>query len=69
MQAARFVFDSRDKGLEPRLDVLDRPDGIWPCENHYNCTKVCPRGIKVTKSINLTKRALKAFKEPRHQDT
>ena len=69
VQAARFVFDSRDKGLEPRLDVLDRPDGVWPCENHYNCTKVCPRDIKVTKNINLTKRAIKEFKEPRHQDT
>ena len=69
LQAARFVFDSRDKGLQPRLDILDRPDGIWPCQNHYHCTKVCPRGIKVTKHINLTKRALKALKEQNHQDT
>ena len=68
-QAGRFVFDSRDEGLEPRLDVLDGPDGVWPCENHYNCTKVCPRGIKITKSINLIKRAIKASKEQRNQDT
>ena len=63
VQAARFVFDSRDKGLEPRLDVLDAPDGVWPCKNHFECTRVCPRGIKVTKNINLTKRAIKDFKE------
>ncbi len=58
----RFVFDSRDQGIEPRLDVLDRPDGVWPCESLMECTRVCPRGIKVTKNINLTKREIKTFK-------
>jgi len=62
VQAARFVFDSRDEGIEPRLDVLDRPDGVWPCESLLECTRVCPRGIKVTKNINLTKREIKTFK-------
>ncbi len=62
VQAARFVFDSRDEGLKPRLDLLDAPNGVWPCENHFECTRVCPRGIKVTKNINLTKRAIKAVK-------
>jgi succinate dehydrogenase / fumarate reductase iron-sulfur subunit len=69
VQAARFVFDSRDKGIEPRLDVLDDPHGVWPCENHFNCTRVCPRGIKVTKNINLVKRQIKTFKEQSDQDT
>jgi len=62
VQAARFVFDSRDEGIRPRLDVLDRSDGVWPCESFFECTRVCPRGIKVTKNINLTKREIKAFK-------
>jgi succinate dehydrogenase / fumarate reductase iron-sulfur subunit len=56
--AARFVFDSRDTGLDARRAVLDQPDGVWACENHFQCTRVCPRGIKVTKNINLTKRRL-----------
>jgi succinate dehydrogenase / fumarate reductase iron-sulfur subunit len=56
--AARFVFDSRDTGLDARRAVLDSPDGVWGCENHFECTRVCPRGIKVTKNINLTKRRL-----------
>jgi len=66
VQAARFVFDSRDVGLEPRKEILDNPHGAWPCENHFNCTRVCPRGIKVTKNINQIKRALKASKEQNH---
>jgi succinate dehydrogenase / fumarate reductase iron-sulfur subunit len=69
VQAARFVFDSRDQGIGPRLDVLDDTHGVWPCANHFNCTRVCPRGIKVTKNINLVKREIKAFKERQHQDT
>ena len=60
VQAGRFVFDSRDEGLEPRLDVLDAPDGVWPCENHFECTRVCPRGIKITRLINQTKRHIEA---------
>lgn len=69
VQAARFVLDSRDEGIEPRLDVLDDPHGVWPCENHFQCTRVCPRGIKVTKNINTVKREIKKFKEQSHQDT
>jgi len=57
-QAARFLFDSRDRGLEERLEVLDHPDGLWACNNHFQCTRVCPRGIKITRNINLTKRKI-----------
>ena len=58
MQAARFNEDTRDRGFAQRLPVLDQPDGVWPCENHFACTRVCPRGIKVTKHINRTKRRI-----------
>ena len=63
VQAARFLDDSRDKGFEHRLPVLDTPDGVWPCENHFHCTRVCPRGIKITKLINQTKRRIEKFRE------
>jgi len=62
-QAARFNKDSRDKGLAPRLAVLDGENGVWGCENHFECTRVCPREIKITKLINETKREIKQFKE------
>jgi succinate dehydrogenase / fumarate reductase iron-sulfur subunit len=65
VQASRFVFDSRDKGLDARLEILDQPDGVWACENHFECTRVCPREIKVTKMINFTKRAIKKLREER----
>ena len=62
VQASRFLEDSRDRGLGDRLAALDHPDGVWPCENRFECTRVCPRGIKVTKLINLTKRDITLFK-------
>jgi succinate dehydrogenase / fumarate reductase, iron-sulfur subunit len=62
VQAARFIYDSRDQGLDGRLDLIDHPDGVWACENHFACTKVCPRGIKITKLINQTKQLVKKYK-------
>ena len=63
-QAARFTFDSRDQGFEERLEVLDHPDGVWACQNHFQCTRVCPRGIKITRNINLTKRKIRQNTRP-----
>jgi succinate dehydrogenase / fumarate reductase, iron-sulfur subunit len=62
VSAARFVFDSRDRGLADRMTVLDHPNGAWACENHFTCTRVCPREIKVTKNINATKREIEKVK-------
>ncbi|MBD3414850.1 MAG: succinate dehydrogenase iron-sulfur subunit [Candidatus Aminicenantes bacterium] len=59
VQAARFLFDSRDDGFEQRLSELNSPNGVWSCQNYFNCTQVCPRNIKVTKLINLTKKDIK----------
>jgi succinate dehydrogenase / fumarate reductase iron-sulfur subunit len=68
VQAVRFLDDNRDKGFIARLDTLDEKNGVWPCENHYECTRVCPRGIKVTKLINLTKQKIKKFRNERGEE-
>jgi len=57
-QAFRFLEDSRDQGFEDRRAALDSADGVWACQNHFECTRACPRGIKITKHINHTKRKL-----------
>jgi succinate dehydrogenase / fumarate reductase iron-sulfur subunit len=59
VQAARFLEDSRDRGFALHAAAIDDPDGIWPCESHFECTRVCPRSIKITKLINRIKRKLK----------
>lgn len=64
-QAYRFIADSRDKGFDERLPKLDHPQGVWACKNHFECTKSCPRQIKITKRINQTKQRIKAYRESR----
>ena len=59
-QAYRFLADTRDKGFDERLTVLDDPNGVWPCQNHFKCTQACPRSILITKRINQTKRMIEA---------
>lgn len=63
LQAYRFLADSRDRGFEDRLPVLDAPEGVWPCRNHFKCTEACPRLIKITKRINQTKKMIKKYRE------
>lgn len=62
-QAFRFIADSRDRGLDERLHLLDNEDGVWPCENHFKCTQCCPRSISLTKRINQTKKMIKDSKQ------
>ncbi|MBF6594412.1 MAG: succinate dehydrogenase iron-sulfur subunit [Thermaceae bacterium] len=58
VQAHRFIFDSRDKGLRERMQALNASTGLWRCRTAYNCTEACPRGIPVTKAIEEVKRAM-----------
>ncbi|MHC1726725.1 MAG: succinate dehydrogenase/fumarate reductase iron-sulfur subunit [Syntrophobacteraceae bacterium] len=57
--AYRFLYDSRDGEFASRLRKLDEPNSVWPCMNHFECTRVCPKSIPITKSINLMKREIK----------
>ncbi|SMC16223.1 succinate dehydrogenase subunit B [Desulfacinum hydrothermale DSM 13146] len=56
--AFRYIFDSRDQEKEDRLRKVDSEDGAWGCRNHFECTRVCPKEIPVTKSINFIKREI-----------
>lgn len=56
--AYRFVYDSRDREKIERLKQLDFKNGVWSCVNHFECTRVCPKKIPVTKCINTLKREI-----------
>ncbi|OGR83616.1 MAG: succinate dehydrogenase iron-sulfur subunit [Elusimicrobia bacterium RIFCSPLOWO2_01_FULL_64_13] len=56
VQAHRFIFDSRDRAAEERLDILNGKEGVWRCRTIFNCTDACPRGIEVTRAIGEVKR-------------
>ena len=58
VQAHRFIFDSRDQGLEERLNQLNDKEGVWRCRTVFNCSEACPRDINVTGAIAEVKREM-----------
>lgn len=56
--AYRDTFDSRDTEHQERLKRIDIENGVWPCVNYFECTRVCPKKIPVTKCINTLKREI-----------
>lgn len=59
VQAHRFLFDSRDRGLADRVKGwLGGRNGVWRCRNAHNCTEACPRGIDVNQLITEVKRRI-----------
>jgi succinate dehydrogenase / fumarate reductase, iron-sulfur subunit len=58
VNAARFIYDSRDEGAGERLRILNTQAGVWRCRTIFNCTEACPRDIKVTNIIEDVKRTL-----------
>lgn len=58
VQAHRFIFDSRDRGANERLEILNDRDGVWRCRTIFNCVGACPRGIDVTRAIGEIKKLL-----------
>ena len=58
IKAYRFEADPRDHGGDERYPVLDRPQGVWRCRTTFNCTDACPKGIPITRGIEVLKRAM-----------
>jgi len=59
LRAYRYIFDSRIKNINDKMLLLEKAHGIWSCKSHYKCTLVCPKQIKVTKTILKTKRKIR----------
>ena len=58
VNAHRFIFDSRDRGAETRLEMLNDQFGVYRCHTIFNCTEACPRDIQITQAIGEVKRAI-----------
>lgn len=52
LQAARFIFDSRDDATEKRLSQLDDAYSVFRCRTIMNCAEVCPKNLNPSKAIN-----------------
>lgn len=59
VNAHRFIYDSRDRAAQKRLNILAKPSGVWRCRTVFNCTLACPRDIKITKAIAEVKNSIR----------
>lgn len=62
VKAYRYIFDSRDRGAEERIEVLDNKHGLWRCHTIFNCMDACPKQIKITQHISALKKKVVAEK-------
>lgn len=56
--AFRYVADSRDEGLEERLEALEYPNSLFRCHYAGACSEACPKGVDPSLGIQLLKRQL-----------
>lgn len=61
-QAYRYVADSRDKGKDVRLKIIDESHGIWRCHFAGSCSQVCPKGVDPAMGIQLLRGYMLGFK-------
>ena len=61
-QVYRYVADSRDKGKDSRLKIIDESHGIWRCHFAGSCSQVCPKGVDPAMGIQLLRGYLLGFR-------
>ncbi len=61
-QAYRYVADSRDKGKDTRLKIIDESHGIWRCHFAGSCSQVCPKGVDPAMGIQLLRGYMLGFR-------
>lgn len=61
-QAYRYAADSRDRGRDERLRIIDDSHGIWRCHFAGSCSQVCPKGVDPAMGIQLLRGYMLGFK-------
>lgn len=57
-QAARFMIDTRDSGLDQRCDLVDSAHGVWRCHFAGACTEFCPKGVDPAMGAQIVKKTV-----------
>lgn len=65
LREQRYIFDSRTLDGKERIQILQKPHGVWGCKSYYKCTVLCPKNIKVTEAILRTKKKIIQEQQPK----
>ena len=53
IQIYKQVFDPRDTQLDSRKEMSSRENGVFDCDKHANCVKVCPKDCRPLRAITF----------------
>lgn len=53
--ARRYNLDTRDKGFQERMKMINSEDGAWGCTFVGYCSEVCPKNVDPAAGINQAK--------------
>ena len=59
----KYIFNPLDSLHEKRLEEAGAPGGVFDCEKHGNCVKVCPKDIRPMRAITFIQRRITKEKE------
>ena len=62
-QAYRYIADTRDKGNDNRLMIIDDSHGIWSCHFAGSCRQVCPNGVDPAMGIQMLRSYLLGLRD------
>lgn len=54
----RLACKTLIRNVGKHLEAMDDREGVWRCRTIHNCTRACPRDIRVTKAIAEVKQAI-----------
>jgi len=60
----KFYFDPRDGAHKWRIAFAKGPGGVFACESHANCVKVCPKDVRPLRAINFMRKDLQEKDSP-----
>ena len=53
IQFYKQLFDPRDRKTDERLKLSSAPGGVFDCDKHANCVKVCPKDCRPLRAITF----------------
>jgi len=56
LAAYKRIYHPRERGARERLKRVSESGGIFDCDRHANCVKVCPKDCRPLRAITMLKR-------------
>ena len=56
LAAYKHIYHPQEQSAEARVKAIAGPGGVFDCDRHANCVKVCPKDCRPLRAITLLRR-------------